>query len=375
MTFAENREALHRIARGGRLPRPRARRPATRSRSRSRPGGFGTPPVPRRRTRSASRARSSCAAPRTARRRASRSHVDPAAHRAPRAATSPSSGRARRRSRARGGRAVGDRISGREHFDIAFEDREVTYGGSPGDENHEEPYLYVAPWTAPEPAPEWNAVGFNGAEAPWTDEARRARRSSATAETRCVEPRRRRLPGLRRARGARPLGAVRGAGRGVAEDRELRRWLDGLPTGKRQPNLLFTAYRAARGHAERLGGVPRRARRAPRGGRGGHARAPHADQRAGPLRAAAAAARRAPAAARAARGRRERRPVPAARPLRATTTTATGSATAQRRCCAAAPEGDVPLPNALPEVVVARRARPRTRSTSPTPTRCAGSSC
>jgi hypothetical protein len=58
-----------------------------------------------------------------------------------------------------------------EHFDVAFDDREVTYGGSPGDENHEEPYLYVGPWTKPEPAPEWNAVGFNGAEAPWTDEA------------------------------------------------------------------------------------------------------------------------------------------------------------------------------------------------------------
>jgi len=58
-----------------------------------------------------------------------------------------------------------------EHFDIAFEDREVTYGGSPGDENHEEPYLYVAPWKAPEPAPEWNAVGFTGAETAWTDEA------------------------------------------------------------------------------------------------------------------------------------------------------------------------------------------------------------
>jgi hypothetical protein len=58
-----------------------------------------------------------------------------------------------------------------EHFDVAFEDREVTYGGSPGDEHHDEPYLYVAPWTAPEPGADWNAVGFTGAEAPWTDEA------------------------------------------------------------------------------------------------------------------------------------------------------------------------------------------------------------
>ena len=58
-----------------------------------------------------------------------------------------------------------------EHFDVAFDAQEVTYGGSPGDESHEEPYLYVAPWAEPDPAPEWNAVGFNGAEAPWTDEA------------------------------------------------------------------------------------------------------------------------------------------------------------------------------------------------------------
>jgi hypothetical protein len=58
-----------------------------------------------------------------------------------------------------------------EHFDVAFEDREVTYGASPGDENHDEPYLYVAPWTKPDPTPGWNAVGFTGAEAPWTDEA------------------------------------------------------------------------------------------------------------------------------------------------------------------------------------------------------------
>jgi hypothetical protein len=58
-----------------------------------------------------------------------------------------------------------------EHFDVAFDDREVTYGGSPGDENHAEPYLYVGPWKAPDPGPEWNAVGFTGAEAPWTDEA------------------------------------------------------------------------------------------------------------------------------------------------------------------------------------------------------------
>jgi hypothetical protein len=34
---------------------------------------------------------------------------------------------------------------------------------------------------------------------------------------------------------------------GVAEDRETLRWLEGLPTGKRQPNLLFAGYRAVAG--------------------------------------------------------------------------------------------------------------------------------
>jgi len=49
--------------------------------------------------------------------------------------------------------------------------RRAAFGASLGDRHHDEPYLYVAPWSKPEPAPEWNAVGFNGAEAPWTDEA------------------------------------------------------------------------------------------------------------------------------------------------------------------------------------------------------------
>ena len=34
---------------------------------------------------------------------------------------------------------------------------------------------------------------------------------------------------------------------GVAGDEELLRWLDGLPVGKRQPNLLFAAYRLIAG--------------------------------------------------------------------------------------------------------------------------------
>jgi hypothetical protein len=58
-----------------------------------------------------------------------------------------------------------------EHFDVAFAHREVTYGASPGDAHHDEPYLYIAPW-APVSGPQWNGVGFNGAELAWpVDEA------------------------------------------------------------------------------------------------------------------------------------------------------------------------------------------------------------
>ncbi len=60
-----------------------------------------------------------------------------------------------------------------EHFDVAFDAGDeaagtrATYGASPGDEDHPEPYLYVAPWTAPEPGALWNATGFAGAELGW----------------------------------------------------------------------------------------------------------------------------------------------------------------------------------------------------------------
>jgi hypothetical protein len=59
-----------------------------------------------------------------------------------------------------------------EHFDIAIEagaeadGTRATYGVSPGDEHHEEPYAYVAPWTPPSttgPTTFWNATGFTGA--------------------------------------------------------------------------------------------------------------------------------------------------------------------------------------------------------------------
>jgi len=57
-----------------------------------------------------------------------------------------------------------------EHFDVAIEmgdegaGARATYGFSPGDGDHPEPYAYVAPWTAQEPGERWNARGFGGAE-------------------------------------------------------------------------------------------------------------------------------------------------------------------------------------------------------------------
>jgi hypothetical protein len=58
-----------------------------------------------------------------------------------------------------------------EHFDMAVElgseqqGRRATYGLSPGDEQHEEPYVYVSPWEGvPDDAELWNARGFRGAE-------------------------------------------------------------------------------------------------------------------------------------------------------------------------------------------------------------------
>lgn len=40
----------------------------------------------------------------------------------------------------------------------------AAYGCSPGDEQHPEPYLYVAPWTARPTGELWQAAGFAGAE-------------------------------------------------------------------------------------------------------------------------------------------------------------------------------------------------------------------
>ena len=57
-----------------------------------------------------------------------------------------------------------------DHFDIAVDlgserrGQRATYGASPGDDDHPEPYLYVAPWTKQPSGELWNATGFQGAE-------------------------------------------------------------------------------------------------------------------------------------------------------------------------------------------------------------------
>ncbi len=57
-----------------------------------------------------------------------------------------------------------------EHFDVAIEagdeasGQRANYGGSPGDDDHPEPYLYVGPWSGEVAGELWNARGFTGAE-------------------------------------------------------------------------------------------------------------------------------------------------------------------------------------------------------------------
>jgi hypothetical protein len=57
-----------------------------------------------------------------------------------------------------------------EHFDIAIElgsqeaGQRANYGASPGDDDHDEPYLYVGPWSAEVSGELWNATSFKGAE-------------------------------------------------------------------------------------------------------------------------------------------------------------------------------------------------------------------
>ena len=62
-----------------------------------------------------------------------------------------------------------------EHFDIAFDlgseaqGQRATYGASPGDEEHPEPYLYVLPLGAEASGKLWNATAFKGAELTYSE--------------------------------------------------------------------------------------------------------------------------------------------------------------------------------------------------------------
>ena len=56
-----------------------------------------------------------------------------------------------------------------EHFDLAFElgnearEERAAYGLSPGDQDHHDPYLYIATWSDAPDDPWWNARSFKGA--------------------------------------------------------------------------------------------------------------------------------------------------------------------------------------------------------------------
>lgn len=60
------------------------------------------------------------------------------------------------------------------HFDVGVEfgssDARASFGASPGDHGHDEPYLYVSAWWPDrlelEPSDYWNATGFTGATVP-----------------------------------------------------------------------------------------------------------------------------------------------------------------------------------------------------------------
>jgi hypothetical protein len=75
-----------------------------------------------------------------------------------------------------------------EHFDIAIEagpeslGRRATYGASPGDEDHPEPYVYVAPWQPQTRGGLWNATSFDGAERLYAELAAAADPDGVVAE-------------------------------------------------------------------------------------------------------------------------------------------------------------------------------------------------
>jgi hypothetical protein len=75
-----------------------------------------------------------------------------------------------------------------EHFDIAIElgseprGVRANYGLSPGDDGHEEPYLYVGPWSAAVDGELWNGQGFSGAELSYSELLAAADQEAAAEE-------------------------------------------------------------------------------------------------------------------------------------------------------------------------------------------------
>jgi hypothetical protein len=75
-----------------------------------------------------------------------------------------------------------------EHFDVATElgseeaGVRAAYGASPGDAQHPEPYVYVAPWSAKPDGELWNATGFTGAELTYAELRAAADPRAAAAE-------------------------------------------------------------------------------------------------------------------------------------------------------------------------------------------------
>src|SRR5262245_47683888 len=74
-----------------------------------------------------------------------------------------------------------------EHFDLSVELGDVdrgwraTYGASPGDAEHPEPYLYVSPWSGHGADPYWNDTAFPGSSLPYTALTGDARAARAAA--------------------------------------------------------------------------------------------------------------------------------------------------------------------------------------------------
>ena len=87
-----------------------------------------------------------------------------------------------------------------EHFDLAIEmgsdqrGARANYGMSPGDGDHDAPYVYLGPWSAEVSGELWNARGFTGAEIGYSELAEAEDPVRATVEF--AEERRRDLERL-----------------------------------------------------------------------------------------------------------------------------------------------------------------------------------